>query len=280
MQKQGLKSQSVPPRGLSARLPPWRCEPPGAGPQGPVAERLGQWFEGPVGRRLIEQEWACLDAWLEDLFGYYLIQIGCLGVGGEPLRASRIRTQVVIAQGPAEGIACTWMQADPARLPLATDSVDVVLLPHTLDFSPDPRSILREAERVLIPGGRVIVLGFNPWSLWGLRRLVQLRGGIPWCGHFLSRSRMRDWLSLLGFEEERSADLMYGPPMNLGGLLARARLLERAGRRLWPRFAGVYALQGIKRVSTLTPIRPSWSLRKEVLGGRAIEPTTRQTDRG
>ena len=96
---------------------------------------------------------------------------------------------------------------DPAQLPLASDSIDLVVLPHTLDLCADPRRLLREVERVLIPEGRLITVNFNPWSLWGLQRLLRRPFGreeVPWAGNFVGYVRLSDWLSLLGMEIERT----------------------------------------------------------------------------
>ncbi len=161
-------------------------------------------------------------------------------------------------------------------LPFASDSIDVVLLSHTLDFSPDPHPLLREVERVLIPEGKLIILGFNPFSLWGAWRLFRLRRrNIPWCGRFLSLSRLDDWLSLLGFEVQQVKRMMFIPPLQQSGLIRQLAIVERLGRRYWPMLSGSYVVQAVKRVSTLTPIEPAWKLGSRVLGGSVIEPTTR-----
>ena len=173
------------------------------------------------------------------------------------------------------------MLGDPLNLPVASDSIDVVMLPHTLDFSPDPHQTLREVERVLIAEGHVIVLGFNPWSLWGGWKLFRRHSGkVPWCGRFISPQRVRDWLSLLGFEMNRYESFMYRPPLAQPGVMKRLERMERMGKHYWTRLSGVYAIHGVKRVSTLTPLEPGWKLRTRLLGGQAVEPTTRSTNSG
>ena len=162
-------------------------------------------------------------------------------------------------------------------MPIANDSLDAVLLPHTLEFAADPRQVLREAERVLIPEGRLLILGFNALSPWALLRLF--RGHrVPWCGDFLSRYRVTDWLSLLGFDVEQQRMLVFQPPWSCGGWCSPG-LLAAAGRRYWPALGGVFAIRAVKRVSTLTPLRPSWKMRRKLLPGGAIEPTTRGSNR-
>jgi SAM-dependent methyltransferase len=243
-------------------------------------ERLGEglrlWFAETPGRNLLEQEYDCLDGYLSELFGHYLLQVGCFGIRTESLQNSRIRSRIVLLTDDGPRPEKNRLYGDSLCMPIASDSVDVVLLSHTLDFSPDPHRLLREVERVLIPGGRVLILGFNPWSLWGLWKLFRLQSrDVPWCGRFLSQRRLADWLALLGFEVERRESLMYRPPLKQSSLLGRLDFMEKAGSRFWPKLGGVYLLQAVKQVSVLTPVKPGWKLRTGRLGGRVAEPSTR-----
>jgi SAM-dependent methyltransferase len=245
---------------------------------GDLAEELDRWLARSPGAALAELERECLERLLSDLFGYYLVQIGCAGLQAGPLQASRIRQQFIVTAQTLDGVLCPRIQADPARLPIAGDSVDVALLPHTLDFSAEPMQVLREVERILIPQGRVILVGFNPWSFWGVwRGLFTRRRSVPWCGHFVSPPRVQDWLSVLGFDIEVLENLMFRPPLRQTGLLDRLQFLETAGRRFWPLLSAVYVIQAVKRVSTLTPIAPRWKLRERIIAGSVIEPTARRS---
>lgn len=240
---------------------------------------LDFWYGSILGRELAGQEARCLERMLRDTFGYYLLQVGG-GTGlSEAIRVSRIQRRILLLSTAAPYPYSLGLQlvAVPERLPIATDSVDLVVLPHTLEFADDARQVLREAERVLIPGGRLVVFGFNALSLWGLWRLLRRgHGGIPWCGKFLTSFRIGDWLSLLGFDIERQEMLMFRPPWRRA-LLQQFSFLDTLGRRFWPVLGGVYTLRAIKRVSTLTPLRTSWKSRRPVLTAGAVEPTTRET---
>ena len=244
------------------------------GPGSPLAS-LEHWYRTPLGKEVAAQEAACLDALLYDTFGYYLVQVGVGGCFQEVLAASRIRHRVLVPCRAAADPPGLQVIGNPAALPLAADSVDAVLLPHTLDFVPDPRLALREVERVLIPEGRVIVLGFNALSSWGLLRLLyRYRRRVPWCGRFMTPYRVEDWLSLLGFDVECRRQLMFRPPLH-GALGPRLAVLDTLGRALWPALGGVYVIKAVKRVSTLTPLRPTWSPRRALLPGGVIEPSAR-----
>jgi SAM-dependent methyltransferase len=241
--------------------------------------RLEAWYRSPLGAEVAARESAAIAGMLGDVFGYYLVQVGVVDGFREALAGSRVRNHVFVRPALAEetsgGVASRGILAHPGALPVVSDGVDAVFLPHTLDFVPDPRTVLREAERVLIPEGRVLILGFNALSSWGALSLLSGPWGrVPWCGRFLTRYRIEDWLSLLGFDVEMRQHIIFRPPLRraLGPRLAP---LDTLGRTLWPALGGVYVIRAVKRVSTLTPIRPSWSTRASVLPG-AIEPTARR----
>ncbi len=245
------------------------------GPGSPFAS-LEHWYRTPLGREVAAREADCLMELLHDTFGYYLVQVGIGACFSEVLAASRIRHRVLIPGQSSSGPHGLEVVANPQALPLAADAVDAMLLPHTLDFAPDPRLVLREVERVLIAEGRVIILGFNALSSWGLWRLLyRFRRRVPWCGRFLTTYRVEDWLSLLGFDVEVRKQLMFRPPLR-GAQGNRLAVLDTLGRALWPALGGVYVIKAVKRVSTLTPLRPSWSARHALLAGGAIEPSARQ----
>lgn len=219
-------------------------------------------------------EQVSLERLLADCFGYYLLQVGCLGLPLDPLRMSRIKSQIVLVPKRGDAFDSQCVVGDPQYLPVASDSIDTVLLPHTLDFSRDPHQLLREVERVLIPEGHVIIVGFNPWSLWGLWRLLRMRGKqIPWCGHFISSWRVRDWLALLGFDVKAEQGVMFRPPLRHKRMMQRLFFLEKLGGRFWSPLSGVYVILAVKRVSRLTPIKPAWKLRPRIRRGSVAEPT-------
>jgi SAM-dependent methyltransferase len=165
---------------------------------------------------------------------------------------------------------------DPAALPFDADSIDLILLMNTLDFAVDPHRILREAERVLIPEGHLILVGFNPWSWYGLwASLSGWRERAPWCGHFYTNGRLKDWLSLLGFVTESCDYRGFRPPIQRARLLQRLAPLERIGSRAFPMFGGVRLVVARKRISTLTPLKPSWQRRRTLVPAGLAGPSAR-----
>jgi len=239
---------------------------------GPNRQKLlTDWFQSSLGQLLVEQERHCLDRRLASLFGYFLIQIGSIEPNLDLLRGSPAKHKLVLDRGLAD----LSLRADPLYLPLATDSVDGVCMHHTLDFSSDPHQILREVERILIPEGKLLIVGFNPWSLWGGWRLLHLRHRPPpWSGNFFSLKRVTDWLALLGFDLLGVDHVNFRPPLQGQGMMQQLTFMEGLGQRAWPLLGGAYVLEAVKRTLTMTPIKPKWRMRKKVMPA-AVEPTTR-----
>lgn len=238
----------------------------------PVAQSLQAWYASFLGQQLASAERKVLDILLPDLFGYHLIQLGNHG-NADLCAGSRVSNCVVISTNMQE---LAGLYADGERLPLASESVDVFVLPHTLEFHPNPHALLREVDRVLIPEGHIVILSFNPWSLWGVfRLLLAWRKQMPWRGHYFSRPRLRDWLSLLGFDYMCGRQVFFKPPLQHDKVMEKLEFMEKFGRRLWPVFAGVFVLVARKRTSTLTPIGPRWRRTNKIVNGGLVEPSTR-----
>ncbi|WP_058556821.1 class I SAM-dependent methyltransferase [Thiohalocapsa sp. ML1] len=256
--------------------------PRGAAHDDPLAT-IGHWYRTPLGRYVAHAEAVCLERLLADSFGHYLVQFGAPAQFAEAAATCRIRQRVVLgARVDATAADGIGLRALPWALPLATASVDAVVLPHTLDFCVEAPDILREVERVLIPEGRVIVFCFNPLSTWGLARwwprLVRRGRRVPWCGAQLTPFRVGDWLRVLGFTLETREMLVFRPPLRRA-LAPRLDWLEPAGASWWPLLGGVYAVRAVKRVPAPTSLRPAWTRPPALLPGRRAEPTVRR-DRG
>ncbi len=241
--------------------------------------RLEDWYAGRLGALLWDAERAQLEGLVPNLFGYHALQLGSLGPDRdrELLGMCRIPHRVVI--GPKRD-ATVGLAAAPDALPIASDSVDVVLVPHTLEFVERPHEVLREVDRVLVAEGHVVILGFNPWGSWGWRRLFRSRA-VPWCGRFFSQTRIRDWLALLGFDTVAGRGYFYRPPLEYEGLMRRIRFVERLEHHSgWSPLAAAYVLVARKRVVTLTPLRPRRAPARRRLVAAGLEPSARVVKRG
>lgn len=245
---------------------------------------LHEWFETPPGRYLLDWERARFDEAVADLFGYHALQLGLPGL--DALQANRMPHRWLaceregqaqpVAAGDAAEAAGEPVGASPAgRAALITDfcalpfpeaSLDLVVLPHTLELNTEPHATLREVERVLVPEGRVVICGLNPASLWGLRQrrahLYRRMGFgslfLPAEGEFINYWRMRDWLRLLGFEVESGRFGCWRPSVATDKWLDRFEWMDRAGQRWWPIFGAVYFIVAVKRVRGMKLLGPAW----------------------
>jgi SAM-dependent methyltransferase len=240
-------------------------------------KKIENWFKSRLGQALMQEEQVCLQEKMASVFGYYVVQVGSPRAEFEVLKRSPARNRILLHSEIGPGVD---IKADLRYLPLTSDSIDGVILPHTLDFSPDPHQMMREVERVLIPEGKVVLSGFNPWSQWGVGRLFHRRSGsMPWCCHFFSVKRVQDWFSLLGFDLEEVVYLHYRPPLHNQMVMQKLAFMETMGRKIWPMLGGVYVMQAVKRTATMTPMRMNrWRMKKRVLPA-AVEPTTRSSNR-
>lgn len=199
-----------------------------------------------MGCYTIEWEQSCIDVLTSDIFGFNALQIGMPYV--PLLRECRIQSHWCANEKITPNL--TTLSFDFEALPFESESIDLIVLPHVLEFSSDPHQILREVERVLIPEGHVIISGFNPLSLWGGRQMMSSMVGafLPEPTELIRLTRLSDWLKLMGMEVNRGHFGCYAfPNLRKKQLLAPA-WLEKAGNRWWPNFGAVYIIQAIKRV--------------------------------
>ncbi len=214
---------------------------------------IESWLASPHGHYVFDWEQGRLDQVVADIFGFNAVQIGlpCFDF----LRCNRMPWHMRCAAEPA---AAAGVLARPWELPFESASIDLLILPHVLEFSPQPHQVLREVERVLVPEGSVVVTGFNPYSLWGLRRRLSRKGVFPWQGNYLSVPRLKDWLTLLSLETQAGAFGCYAPAVSDPRWIQRWSFMDKAGDRWWPFAGGVYLLQAVKRVRGMRLITPNW----------------------
>ena len=216
---------------------------------------LAAWLQTPLGKQLLEAESKQLSPVLSRIFGYHILQISSSN-STELLSESPVGHKISFAPGYAEDIK--QPVADAEALPLTSGSVDAVLVHHALDFTPDSHRLLREATRVIMPGGRLLIIGFNPFSFWGLSKLLRLRKNTPWNARFITASRVTDWLKLLEFHVESVSYGAWVPPVNHAGLMRHAEKFERLGNRFQLPLGGFYMVVATKQVFPLTPVVRRW----------------------
>jgi len=238
--------------------------------QGVSSQSAQEWLQSPLGAALLQQEARVVEEALDGIFGEQCLQLGMWGENRTFMRFTRTQRCALIAEtllGEPSSVA------ELHRLPLENDSIDAVLLPHTLDFSDRPHALLREVDRVLRADGHIIILGFKTGGLWGLRRLIPGAGMPPGADNLISDRRVKDWLQLLDMRIQASLRYFFRWPLPRKSVSASQKW-ERRGQALWPELAACYMLTAQKRVSTLTPVRPLWRTQPKVVGGLA-EPSAR-----
>ena len=276
---------------------------------------LYDWVHTPPGQYALAWERAQFDAAVADVFGYHALQLGLpaldalvanrmphrwhaeLGdASADAMAAETPDAPVPAAATAAEAPPAAWKAAlvtDSTALPFAEASLDLVVLPHTLEFSADPHATLREVQRVLVHEGRVAISGLSPASLWGWRQYrahvyrslgsgsLYLPDGCEFIGHW----RLRDWLRLLEFELESVAFGCYRPAVRSAGALARCEWMDRVGARWWPVLGAAYVAVAVKRTQGAKLVGARWKKAPAVSGapvsvaGRAApEPSARRND--
>jgi SAM-dependent methyltransferase len=234
------------------------------------------WFETPIGACVLREESLLARHALDDVFGFELLQVGAWGPARHLLSGARTQHTTLLAPRPSAGVT---LCAPLTSLPFASDSIDAILLPHTLELVQDPYAVLREAERVLCAEGCLLICGFNPWSGWGARRVFgqffRRPRFPPQTRRLLAERRLRDWMALLDFEV---ADVHgYLGSLPIAGrlrLMSDTPALDPPYRPRAALTAGGYLLKARKRVQTLTLVRPRRRARQRVLVP-ASEPTSK-----
>ncbi len=261
----------------------------------PAALAWLEWLSSAPGQYAMAWEQEQFDRVVADIFGYHALQLGLPYL--DPLRSNRIQNRMTAWLGGYESA----IQIDPIlkgqqtavlidhceMLPFASESIDLIVLPHVLELSQDPHQALREVERVLRPEGRLLIAGFNPVSLWGARQLISMplpsavaKPYLPEHGHFLSVPRLRDWLKLLSFEMDKSRYGCFAPPFRNAQLIEGSHFLEKAGDRWWPILGSVYFLSAVKRVAGMRLIGPAWKHRRALNTPAIALPQRREKQRG
>ena len=216
-------------------------------------QQIRDWFTSPLGEELLQTESAILEQLLGGLFGYHLLQISVLQQ--ELFEASPIQHKVTL--GLTEQDRSPFL-AQPTKLPLENDGIDVVLVHHMLDFVDSPQEALRELSRVVRPSGHLVIVGFNPFSLCGLWKLIaRWRKLPPWNGLFIQPTRLMDWMNLLDFKIDRAQYCTYGLPL-VRGDVGKPDFSKGLSRNTNFPVGAVYVIVARKQVGGMTPIRPVW----------------------
>ena len=244
------------------------------------------WWNTPLGRYMLAWEQTCYDSAVADIFGFHSLQLGLFPLQG--LRCNRMPHRWLALESEAQWLQMQQGMADPAgifaealhgdgdagptaalwcdahALPFGSDALDLVLLPHTLELSHDPHTVLREVARVLMPEGRVLISGVNPASLWGMHTWSRRFPGwqklppMPDDRSLIGYGRLRDWLKLLGLELQSASFGCYRPALRTERWLSRWEWLDSCGPAAWPVLGGVYFVEAVKKVASMHLLSAPW----------------------
>ncbi len=228
------------------------------------------WCKSGLAQRFVALETEKLNSCMPDLTGHYLLQYSALNK--VVIHSSTLKHSFIAGN---EGLDPnnSQLQMNYEQLPFRDNCLDCIVTHHVLDFSSSPHQCLREAARVVVPNGYLAIVGFNPWSAWGISRLLP-RTMVASKGKQLSRRRVVDWLTLLGFRVEQIKSALYIPPLILRYFPNFSLRIEALLNDLNLPFGGVYIIIARKLVAGRTPVRPQW----RPLAGRRIPvaaPSTR-----
>ena len=237
-----------------------------------ASRAIEDWLETPLGQCLVNSEKAELEERVGQFFGFQLLQIGDWGALQSVRDKALTRNAVLVSASAAPGVQIV---SAASQLAIASDTVDGVILPHTLEFDAEPHWVLREAERILSGEGKLAILGFNPYSFWGARRLAGTRRFLPGIKHMLSRRRICDWLTLLGFELTETRNFFYRLPVNHQRVLDSGARYENVGAHLGGVLSGVYLIMAKKHVYSAVPPRLARAHKKNSVVGGLVKPASR-----
>ena len=232
------------------------------------------WFHHSPGSLLLELESQLIAQWFSKNSGTH-----CLQIGGPSdlslIKSAHYPHKVYLSTQFASATHASRIQTDLEILPITSNSIDVVVLAHLLEFAPSPQALLEEIYRILTPAGQLLLLTFNPWSLWGITRLKRRKQGFPWAGKFYSNGKIKHWLQQAEYHIVSNKTLCFQPFLQNAHHCKRWSFLEWVGPFCLPGFGAVSLTIAKKQEIGMTPVKAKWSHRSNVkIGRRVVEPTT------
>ncbi|MCG8609090.1 MAG: class I SAM-dependent methyltransferase [Pseudomonadales bacterium] len=226
-------------------------------------KQFEDWFQNPLGRALLEDQRKCVDHATSRLFGFHQLEVGISHRLPLAMNSS-LGHKMISVPAWCQDMPENCLVSQPHELAIESDSLDLLVFHHTLDFAAAPHQTLREASRVLRSGGHMLILGFNPISTWGARKLMLRQRVSPWAARFIACKRIEDWLSLLNFRINSVDYHFFRLPVLSGGKEAQIRFFEYLGRRFHLPTGAYYLISAQKQVAATIPLRPNWAKAKVI----------------
>ena len=232
------------------------------------------WLQHFLGHSVLEAERALLFPLLEQRYGKHTLLIG------SPrqqmlLKASVMPSQVLLSPLMNKCHDHHYIEGDFHELPIASGSIDLVILPHTLEHLDNPQRLLTEACRIIKPDGHIIIFGFNPYSLWGLKKRWMKSKNMPWAGNFLKANTIKKWLTFAEFQLAKQSMLLFSPPTSHANVYRKFKYFEWIGRKFLSSFGGAYMLMAQSKSIPITPIKMRWQQQLSGMRTGIPRPTIR-----
>ena len=211
-----------------------------------------QFFGSLLGQRMVHHEFNWLRRQLRTCVGTHAAVLSCDPYASlKPLFADfYMIVHATERRWQASNIHC-----DFNALPIPNKSMDVVVLHHALSNSANPIEVLREVDRILVPGGRLFILGENRYSLYGLADLVGKTSLQTLGENRYSARRIKEWLAALDIQTQSLQTVMHEPPLNRHWVLRKFSVFAAWCARQALPFGGVYCMAAIKSARPVTPIK-------------------------
>lgn len=224
------------------------------------------WYDTLAGKQVLQQVDDLCAQYMSEIFGYYALEMGALSGHTNLFEHSRVAFSASLGANQQKHD----ILATPEQLPIETDNIDLVVASHVLEASTDPHQVLREIDRILVPEGQLILIGFNPWSLMRAGHALRKKVDLP------NMSRVRDWFSLLDFEMLDVQYLGFRPGLHNEKLYRRLSWLESCGKVAWPLFSNLYVIHAKKQVIARRPYKTGWKAPILISGGKVALNRTAQ----
>jgi len=238
-----------------------------------MIQQWARWLHHSLGISTLESEQNFLSKLLAERYGKHTLLIG-VPEQYNLLKCSVMPNSVILSPLINRNKNIKYIEGEYYELPIIPGSIDLVLLPHTLEFIDNPRQLLMEACRVVKPEGDIMIFCFNPYSLWGLRKWWGNNNHVPWSGNFISASKIKKWLALADFELIRQDMLMFRPPMNNPRIFQKLKFLEWLGTHLHILFGGIFVITARAKLIPLTPIKLKWQQKISTISATLPGPTS------
>jgi SAM-dependent methyltransferase len=238
-----------------------------------LINKMDRWYQHDPGQYFLQFEQTFLDKVLPELYGHHLIQIGitnCYRFSA----ANAITHHTYLGPMPVKDFPGSVVQSLWSELPLQVESVDVIVLSHVLEFMENPQQLLHEISQILIPGGTLILFGFNPFSLWGFYKMLGFQKQIPWSGKFYPIGRVKHWLRSFELNIVEQKTFCFRPPIKNSQLFDKLLFLEPVGQLFWPFGGGGFVLMVQKTAVPLIPVKSRAFVKKISVPRGFPEPTT------